>query len=272
MKIKGLSIFRKILSISGKSRIFSEKIEPDPRAVVGSDLFWSSVQKRCDNICAADLHCIFPLSFWPKYSACRTCPALFPGTTSPRRSRRQWFAARERPAGWILFAGGLCRHGQKTVSVGSRMINARSESLSDKPSFRNAVRFRRCIVPASGFYEWKPEGPRKIPYYIRMSDGAPMGFAAIWEAWKTPEGAFLETFAILTTSANPLIAPIHERMPVILHPDTYGLWLDKDVSNPEQLLSLYLPFPAELLTLYPVSTRVNSPRNDDPACIVPASS
>lgn len=167
---------------------------------------------------------------------------------------------------------GLVPSWAKDISIGSRMINARSESLSDKPSFRNAVRLRRCVVPASGFYEWKPEGPRKIPYYIRMSDGAPMGFAAIWEAWKTPEGAFLETFAILTTSANPLIAPIHERMPVILHPDTFGLWLDQDVSNPEQLLSLYLPFPAELLTLYPVSTRVNSPRNDDPACIVPASS
>lgn len=166
---------------------------------------------------------------------------------------------------------GLVPSWAKDGSGGSRMINARSESLSDKPSFRNAVRFRRCIVPASGFYEWKPEAGRKLPYYIRLSDGAPMGFAAVWEAWKTPEGSFLETFAILTMSANPLIAPIHDRMPVILHPDAYSLWLDKDVSKPEQLLPLYRPFPADLLTLYPVSTRVNSPRNDDSACIEPLS-
>ena len=171
-----------------------------------------------------------------------------------------------------LFRWGLVPSWAKDSSGGSRMINARSESLSDKPSFRNAVRFRRCIVPASGFYEWKPEGARKIPYYIRLSDGTPMGFAAIWEAWKTPAGAFLETFAILTTSANPLIAPIHDRMPVILHPDTYGLWLDKEVSNPIQLQSLYLPYPAGLLTLHPVSTLVNSPRNDHPACIESAPS
>jgi putative SOS response-associated peptidase YedK len=166
-----------------------------------------------------------------------------------------------------LLRWGFVPSWAKDISTGSRMINARSESLPDKPAFRNAVRFRRCIVPASGFYEWKPEGSRKIPYYIRLSDGAPMGFAAIWEAWKTPEGAFLETFAILTTSANPLIAPIHERMPVILHPEAHGPWLDKDMNNPKQLEPLYLPYPADLLTLHPVSTRVNSPRNDHPACI-----
>jgi len=99
-----------------------------------------------------------------------------------------------------------------------------------------------------------------------------MGFAAIWEAWKTPQGSFLETFAILTTSANPLIAAIHDRMPVILHPDTFGLWLDQDVRDPKQLQLLYLPYSADLLILHPVSTRVNSPRNDDPACIEPTPS
>lgn len=169
-----------------------------------------------------------------------------------------------------LFRWGLVPSWAKDSSAGTRMINARSESLPDKPAFRNAVRFRRCIVPASGFFEWKADGSRKIPYYIRLSEGSPMGFAGIWETWKTPEGAFIETFAILTTSANPLIAPIHDRMPVILHPDTYGLWLDKDVNNPGQLHPLYLPYPADLLTLYPVSTLVNSPRNDQPACIEPA--
>jgi putative SOS response-associated peptidase YedK len=96
-----------------------------------------------------------------------------------------------------------------------------------------------------------------------------MGLAGIWKAWKTPEGTSLETFTILTTSANPLITPIHDRMPVILQPDAYDLWLDKNVNNPEQLQFLYPPYPADLMTLYPVSTLVNSPRNDNPACIEP---
>jgi putative SOS response-associated peptidase YedK len=171
-----------------------------------------------------------------------------------------------------LLRWGFMPSWAKDLSIGSRMINARSESLPDKPAFRKAVRFRRCIVPASGFYEWKPDGSRKVPYYIRLSDGTPMGLAGIWEAWKTPEGFFLETFTILTTSANPLITPIHDRMPVILHPDAYDLWLDKGVSNPEQLQLLYPPYPADLMTLYPVSTLVNSPQNDNPACIEPVPS
>jgi putative SOS response-associated peptidase YedK len=99
-----------------------------------------------------------------------------------------------------------------------------------------------------------------------------MGLAGIWEAWKTPEGTSLQTFTILTTSANPLITPIHDRMPVILHPDAYDFWLDKNVNNPEQLQSLYPPYPADLMTIYPVSTLVNSPRNDNPACIEPSPS
>jgi putative SOS response-associated peptidase YedK len=171
-----------------------------------------------------------------------------------------------------LLRWGLVPSWAKDISIGSRMINARSESLPDKPSFRNAVRFRRCIVPASGFFEWKPEGNHKVPYYIRLSDSTPMGLAGIWEAWKTPEGTSLQTFTILTTSANPLITPIHDRMPVILHPDAYDFWLDKNVNNPEQLQSLYPPYPADLMTIYPVSTLVNSPRNDNPACIEPSPS
>jgi putative SOS response-associated peptidase YedK len=167
-----------------------------------------------------------------------------------------------------LLRWGLVPPWAKDSSAGSRMINARSESLLEKPAFRNAARFRRCIVPASGFYEWKTEGSR-IPYYIRLSDGGPMGFAGIWEARKTPEGSFLETFAILTTAANASMTTIHDRMPVILHPDAYCRWLDQDVRDPRQLQSLYLPYPADLLALHPVSTQVNSPRNDDPDCIEP---
>ena len=165
---------------------------------------------------------------------------------------------------------GLVPSWAEDSGIGSRMINARSESVAEKPAFRRAVRFRRCIVPASGFYEWKTEGSRKIPHYIHPVDNCTViGLAGIWESWKTPDGSSLETFAILTTSANPLIAPIHDRMPVILPPDSYGLWLDQAMTDPKQLTFLYVPYPADLLILHPVSTQVNSPRTDHPGCIEP---
>lgn len=165
---------------------------------------------------------------------------------------------------------GLVPSWAKDSGIGSRMINARSESVAEKPAFQRAVRFRRCIVPASGFYEWRTEGSRKIPHYIRPVDNAMvMGLAGIWDSWKAPGGALVETFAILTTSANPLIAPIHDRMPVILPPHRYGLWLDQAMTDPRQLMALYAPYPADMLILHPVSTQVNSPRNDHPGCIEP---
>ena len=166
---------------------------------------------------------------------------------------------------------GLVPSWAKDPAMAGRMINARSETLSRKPAFRNAVRLRRCIVPASGFYEWKPEGSRKTPHYIRLSDESPMALAGIWESWKRPDGTVLETFAVLTTSANGLIAPIHDRMPVILHRDDTGPWLDPEMRNPEAFEALYRPYPSERLTAYPVSGRVNSARNDSPECIAPLS-
>lgn len=164
---------------------------------------------------------------------------------------------------------GLVPSWAREPSMGSRMINARAETIWEKPAFRHAIRYRRCIVPASGFFEWQEEGGKKQPLYLRIRESPIMGLAGIWEKWNTPEEALLETFAILTTTSNQLIEPIHDRMPVILHPREYDLWLDREVTAPEMLKRLYHPYPSELLDICRVSDLVNSPRNNSPACIEP---
>jgi putative SOS response-associated peptidase YedK len=152
---------------------------------------------------------------------------------------------------------------------GEGQINARCETVNEKPSFRQAFRQRRCIVPASGFYEWTKTDGRKLPYYVRMLDGSPMPLAGIWEAWKAPEGQVVESCAILTTSANATVAAIHERMPVILHPTEFGLWLDRQTHDAECLAPLFAPFPAESIEAFRVSTEVNNVAHDSPECIQP---
>ena len=153
--------------------------------------------------------------------------------------------------------------------VGEGLINARSETVNEKPSFRQAFRQRRCIVVASAFYEWKTFDGKNVPYYIHMADGAPMPFAGLWEAWRSPEGQMTETCTILTTNANTTVAPIHNRMPVILHSDEFRLWLDREVHDAEKLAALFAPYPADRLEAYKVSAWVNSPAHDGPECIVP---
>lgn len=148
------------------------------------------------------------------------------------------------------------------------MINARCETVHEKPAFRHLIKYKRCIVPASGFYNWQHIGDRKQPYYFHMDDGSPMCFAGLWDAWQTPDGKLLETFSILTTTANKLVAPIHERMPVILHPDDYGLWLNRNMHSPEELQGLYQPFFPDLMAAHKVPDLVNNSRFDGPACIV----
>jgi len=155
--------------------------------------------------------------------------------------------------------------------VGAGLINARAETVAQKPSFRQAFRQRRCIIPASGFYEWQKVDKGKVPYYVHMADGSPMPFAGIWEAWRSPTGEVLESCAILTTGANATVAPIHDRMPVILNPAAFALWLDPAVHSAEQLAPLLDPCPPEQVAMFPVSTLVNRPTNDSPACITPTS-
>ena len=156
----------------------------------------------------------------------------------------------------------------KEAPSGQPLINARSETVADKPAFRQAIKYRRCLVPASGFYEWLREGDKKVPQYIRLKDGSPMVFAAVWEESIAPDGKPQETCAILTTASNSLIAPLHDRMPVILHPAEYDAWLDRDQRDPEKLKRLYEPYPTDLMEMYPVSPLVNSPKNDTPDLVL----
>jgi putative SOS response-associated peptidase YedK len=152
--------------------------------------------------------------------------------------------------------------------IGARMINARSETAPEKPSFRRAFRGRRCLIPADGFYEWKRENGGKQPYYFHMQDGRPFAFAGLWESWEKGDGT-LRTCAILTTRANSVLEGVHDRMPVILPHDAYDAWLDPDADR-EELGELTIPYPEDDLETYPVSRFVNSPRNNDERCIEPA--
>ena len=153
--------------------------------------------------------------------------------------------------------------------IGARMINARSETAPEKPSFRRAFRGRRCLIAADGFYEWKRENGGKQPYYFRMQDGRPFAFAGLWESWEKGGEGILRTCAILTTRANSVLSEVHDRMPVILPHDAYDAWLDPDADR-EELGELMIPYAGDDLETYPVSRFVNSPRNNDERCIEPA--
>jgi putative SOS response-associated peptidase YedK len=160
-------------------------------------------------------------------------------------------------------------------SVGARMINARSDTVASKPAYRRAFAKRRCIVPADGFYEWKavPGARRKQPYLVRRRDGAPLALAGLWEVWRDrgagDDGERLTSCVIVTTDANELLRPVHDRMPVVLEPDVWDVWLDPDNDDLEELQALLVPAPEDLLELVPVSTRVNDVRNDGPDLVEP---
>jgi len=160
-----------------------------------------------------------------------------------------------------------CRWGfvpswSKELNDGYKMINARAETVAEKPSFRQAFGRHRCIVVADGFYEWKSEGGRKRPFYIHQRDGKPFGMAGLYNTWTSPEGNQVCTTTIITTEANEAVRPIHDRMPVIMQPSAYDLWLDPAVHEKEKLLPMLKPYPDKELELYEVSTKVNSPKND----------
>jgi putative SOS response-associated peptidase YedK len=154
-------------------------------------------------------------------------------------------------------------------SIGNRMINARAETLPVKPAFRVALRKRRCLVVADGFYEWQQVGRRKQPVYIVLRSREPFGFAGLWDTWTAPDEEAIRTCTIITTEANDLLKPMHDRMPVILSREAEAIWLDPTIQDPAILLPLLTPYPAHEMEAYPVSRLVNSPRNDTPDCIVP---
>uniref|UniRef100_A0A7C1FJD2 Abasic site processing protein n=1 Tax=Caldilinea aerophila TaxID=133453 RepID=A0A7C1FJD2_9CHLR len=201
-----------------------------------------------------------PAKLVPRYNIAPTQPVGVV-RVHPQRKKREW----------ALVLWGLIPSWSKEPVMASRMINARAETVPEKPAFRAAFRRRRCIVPASGFYEWMKKNGGKQPYYITSGDGTLLGFAGLWESWTGPEGEEIESCTILTTDANEEVARLHNRMPVILAPEDYATWLgDGQEATPAQLAQLkhlFRPFPAGRLKLYPVSSYVNNPRNEGAACI-----
>ncbi len=169
----------------------------------------------------------------------------------------------------VTMRWGLVPRWAKEEKIGDRMINARAETVAEKPSFKNALKSRRCLIPADGFYEWAAAdgGGRKQPMRFTMADGAPFAMAGLWEAWQRPEGGVVFSFTIITTEANETLRPYHHRMPVILCPEDYEKWLDPAVTDAGLLLPLLRQYPAEKMRAYRVSTAVNSPKNNTPECI-----
>jgi putative SOS response-associated peptidase YedK len=192
----------------------------------------------------------------PRYNIAPTDPVL----VIPNRTTRVL-----RPARW-----GLIPHWANDPRIGPRLINLRDETLLTREGFRLALERRRCIVPADGFYEWRRDRRgRRTPYYFTRRDGAPLGLAGIWDVWSPAEGERVASCAIVTTDANALVAPIHDRMPVVLPPDAYEMWLSPTPSSLDELAPLLAPCPPDWLEVRQVSTHVNKPEHDDPSCIAP---
>ena len=168
-----------------------------------------------------------------------------------------------------LLLWGLIPSWSKDSAIGNRLINARAETVQEKPSFRNAFRRHRCLIPANGFYEWQRQERGKQPYFVRMRDGRVFAFAGLWDRWESSDKDVIETCTILTTAANAVLAPIHGRMPVILPQAEYARWLDPALKDPDSLSPLLVPFPPEEMLAIPVSPRVNAPSTDDEKCIAP---
>jgi putative SOS response-associated peptidase YedK len=166
-----------------------------------------------------------------------------------------------------LFRWGLVPAWARDPEIGNRLINARSETVATKAAFRDGFRWRRCLVPADGFYEWRKSGATKQPMLVHLAERAPFAMAGIWARWQRPDGAPLLSFALITTQANELVARLHDRMPVILPTEDWALWLDPGVEDADRLQALLRPFEPAPMAAYPVSSLVNSVQNEGPQCI-----
>lgn len=200
---------------------------------------------------------VIPNDLQPRYNIAPSQPVpVIPNTGDNKVTMYKW---------------GLIPSWSKDPAIGDRMINARSESLAEKPSFRNPYRRRRCLILADGFYEWKqnPGMKSKQPVFIHLKDNRPFAFAGLWELWNSPDGSEIRSCTIITTQPNSLLEPIHNRMPVILPPDAYKLWLTPEEQQPAQLYSLLVPYPADEMDAFPVSKMVNSPEYDAPDLVKP---
>lgn len=167
----------------------------------------------------------------------------------------------------LLMRWGLVPFLADDPKTGYRTINAKAETAAKSPAYRAAFRYRRCLVPADGFYEWKREGRSKQPMYIHRKDDRPFAFAGLWEHWEKGRGNPIETYTILTTDPNDLVRAIHDRMPVIMNPDDYAQWLDPALHDPKLVQPLLRPYPSTDLIADPVGTRINNPRYDGPGCL-----
>lgn len=192
----------------------------------------------------------------PRYNVAPTQPVLAVRSTAVPPHRELTFLR------W-----GLVPSWAKEIRSGAPLINARAETVAEQPVFRAAFKRRRCLLPADGFYEWQKQPDGKQPMYIEMMDKRPFALAGLWEIWHDPDGSSLESCTILTITPNELMAPIHNRMPVILDSADYDQWLNPG-PRPEDDLHLLRPYPAEKMRAYPVSTWVNSPAHDDPQCLI----
>lgn len=166
---------------------------------------------------------------------------------------------------------GLVPAWAKDPEIGNRLINARAETVAEKPAFRGPFKRQRCLVVADGFYEWKPEERRKQPWLFRRPDGRPFGIAGLWSRWADPAAGDLESCTLITTTPNAVLAQVHDRMPAILAPEGFRLWLDPAMDDAAQLLAFLRPAADDLLEGYPVGLAVNNPANDRPDCIAPLS-
>lgn len=210
----------------------------------------AELQERFENF-------TFPPKFAPRFNVAPTQPVLVIPNDGENRAD--------------FFVWGLIPMWAKDPTIGSRLINARGETLEEKPAFRGSLKYKRCLILADGFYEWKSFGARKAktPYFIHMKDRKPFAFAGLWDSWNSPDGSLIKSCTIITTEPNELVSMIHNRMPAILHPRDYEKWLDTSPQTPETLKPLIKPFPAEEMSAYPVSTMVNKAENDIPELVVP---
>ena len=167
-----------------------------------------------------------------------------------------------------LFRWGLIPYWAKDPSIGHKLINARAETVDEKPSFKPCLQRRRCLIVADGFYEWKKEGSTKRPHRITLKDQELFGFAGLWDTWKSPTGELVNSCTIITTTPNELMAPLHNRMPVILPRDVESVWLDQSITECTFLKSLLVPYTSDLMMAYEVSPFVNSVKNNGPECLV----
>lgn len=193
-------------------------------------------------------------------------------TTTPRYN-----IAPSQTVGVVLDNGVRCLEGlkwglipswSKDAKIGNKLINARGETLSEKPSFRSAYKRRRCLIPTTGFYEWQKQGPQQGPLFIHLQDRQLFGLAGLWEEWQAPDASIVRSFTIITVAPNHFMDAIHNRMPAILRPEDEKVWLDPTLEDTTALQALLQPYSNEAMAAYPVSKHVNSPANDDAQCIV----